>query len=118
MNSFDVLNALLKDDGDDDETVLPATQKNMDETVNSSTTSHQKVGVNAGDNNDKVIASSEEEEEEKRVKIEWDDTVKKYVRQPVSALEKERDEYFSNIENHSWKEATSEIELFSFKRER
>ena len=49
---------------------------------------------------------------------DWDKIIKKYVHQSNTVLEKERDEYLSQMEHSSWKEATSETELYAFHRDR
>ena len=49
---------------------------------------------------------------------DWDKIIKKYVHQSNTVLEKERDEYLSRMEHSSWKDATSETELYAFHRDR
>jgi hypothetical protein len=70
---------------------------------------------------EEIEVEEEEEEEVNEVQMsagEWDKVVKKYVREPSTDLERERDEFLGNMEHSSWKDATSEIELYAFHRDR
>ena len=49
---------------------------------------------------------------------EWKETVAKYYKEPVSALEKDRDEFFRSMEPAEVEQAEDEAELYAFHRVR
>jgi hypothetical protein len=49
---------------------------------------------------------------------EWDKVVSKYIRKPVTNLDKEKDIFLSRMETFSWADAKYEHELYSFQRTR
>ena len=108
------LDALLRDDDDLEPKALSSPSPSA------STSAATGAAVASGDSSSAASSSSSSssDSESGPVSAEWGEIIKKYLRQPTTALEEERQELLSSLEFVSPEQLTSEHELSAFKRNR
>ena len=104
----------LKQSGESIATGIPTTTTTSDAATDSN-------NMNNNNNKEEVETTKNVfQTEQGPVSIDmWKKVVEKYITtEPSTVLESERSDFFGNIENASWRDATDEIELRALKRER
>jgi hypothetical protein len=110
------LDALLKDDEDDFKDGATAIDDIVDEDATATADLDAAAEGQVGDASRSVKSVDDEITVDNAA--EWSRILKEYVKQPTTKLEQERDRIFSKLEYASWKDARTENELHTFRRQR
>ena len=110
------LDALLKDDEDDLKDGATAIDEIVDEDATAVADIDATVEGQGGDAGRSVKSVDDDITADNAA--EWSRILKEYVKQPTTKLEQERDRIFSKLEYASWKDARTENELHTFRRQR